>query len=400
MQTIVIIGIFQAVVTVLLFVTSKRKKRGELLLVAGLFFCVLHLLSKTLLLYVYDQLNKSIEISTFFQTIYSFLSYLYVLKLSYNKRLPPTDKYLFIIVLSFSLVNYVYVWYRGITAPSLADLYFYNYINYWLFIGINLWFIAQVFRQARQVSSYWREEITIIRQINTVMAIPLLLFIVVLLSNTFPLNTIAIVQTFSRFRWVNYSVLLYVALTLALYKFKMAGNEIKDTGELTDTEIENFVVDTDTHAIKEMTLKAEVKEQPRNTEGLYEIFTQLETLIKDRKLYKDPELTVEKVSNASGIYVHQISASVNQLSGKPFQVFINEFRVKEVVKELARCREKNITPSILELAFEAGFNSKSSFNLNFKKQTGYSPTGYLKNMKYGVENPSLQAAEEGDIARA
>jgi AraC-like DNA-binding protein len=50
----------------------------------------------------------------------------------------------------------------------------------------------------------------------------------------------------------------------------------------------------------------------------------------------------------------------------------------EVLFLLDKCKQQGITPGILSLAFEAGFNSKSSFNQYFKKTTGLTPSEYLK----------------------
>jgi AraC-like DNA-binding protein len=52
--------------------------------------------------------------------------------------------------------------------------------------------------------------------------------------------------------------------------------------------------------------------------------------------------------------------------------------MKEVIHLLDHCRQHQVTPNILSLAYDAGFNSKSSFNQYFKKTTGYTPTEYLK----------------------
>ncbi|MCK4735219.1 MAG: AraC family transcriptional regulator, partial [Methanophagales archaeon] len=58
-----------------------------------------------------------------------------------------------------------------------------------------------------------------------------------------------------------------------------------------------------------------------------------------------------------------------------FHDFINKYRVEEF-KKLAK---ESPHYSILALAFEAGFNSKSSFNSNFKNHTGETPSHYISN---------------------
>ena len=63
--------------------------------------------------------------------------------------------------------------------------------------------------------------------------------------------------------------------------------------------------------------------------------------------------------------------------GKNFYYLINEYRVGEVKKRLKNPKYKNLT--ILAIAYDSGFNSKSAFNTIFKDMTGLTPSQYLKN---------------------
>jgi AraC-like DNA-binding protein len=99
----------------------------------------------------------------------------------------------------------------------------------------------------------------------------------------------------------------------------------------------------------------------------------IEVTVKD-KLYLDRDLTIHNISERTGISRHHITQVLNEKYGKNFFTFINEYRVKEVKKIFSDPRYNHYT--ILAVAFDAGFNSKASFNSIFKSQTGLTPSEY------------------------
>ncbi|NVJ59844.1 MAG: AraC family transcriptional regulator [Gammaproteobacteria bacterium] len=94
--------------------------------------------------------------------------------------------------------------------------------------------------------------------------------------------------------------------------------------------------------------------------------------VKEHALYRNSELTLGSLAEQIGVSVHQLSETLNQQGGKNFNQFINEFRVAEVCQQL----ENNSQSKLIDLALDAGFSSKSSFNAIFKKITGQTPSVY------------------------
>ncbi len=92
-------------------------------------------------------------------------------------------------------------------------------------------------------------------------------------------------------------------------------------------------------------------------------------------LYTQPKLSLEEVSEKLNLPVRYVSYVINTHSGSNFNNFVNGFRVEEVIRKLGDPAEQHKT--ILALALEAGFNSKSTFNQVFKQHTGKSPSDYL-----------------------
>ena len=74
-----------------------------------------------------------------------------------------------------------------------------------------------------------------------------------------------------------------------------------------------------------------------------------------------------------------LSLKINQNCEKNFYDLINSYRIQEF-KEKAQSVDLN-SYSILGLAYDCGFNSKSTFNSVFKKNTQKTPSQYIKELK-------------------
>ena len=97
---------------------------------------------------------------------------------------------------------------------------------------------------------------------------------------------------------------------------------------------------------------------------------------EQKALHTRPGLTVEELSRELDLPVRYVSYLINACFATNFHSFVNNYRVKEVIRKINDPAEKHKT--LLALAFESGFNSKSSFNQVFKDHTGQSPSQFLK----------------------
>lgn len=98
-------------------------------------------------------------------------------------------------------------------------------------------------------------------------------------------------------------------------------------------------------------------------------------IMKEEKPYLDPELSIIALSAKLNIHPHKLSKLINSQLQQNFFDFINRYRVEEF-KTLALNTDYQHY-SILAIAFEAGFNSKASFNRIFKNITGHTPSQYM-----------------------
>ena len=105
-------------------------------------------------------------------------------------------------------------------------------------------------------------------------------------------------------------------------------------------------------------------------------FQQLLDLMEKQQPYINSELTLNQLAEKLSISSHNLSEIINTRLQQNFFDFVNSYRLEKVKKDLADPTKSHLT--LLAIAFDAGFNSKSSFNLIFKKQTNLTPSEYRK----------------------
>ncbi len=120
----------------------------------------------------------------------------------------------------------------------------------------------------------------------------------------------------------------------------------------------------------EKTIKRSVSDEDQILES------RLNAIMIEEKLFLDFKLGLSDLATKLEITTNQLSALLNDVIGKSFYDYINEFRIEEVKKRLIDPQEKKNT--ILAIAWECGFNSKSAFNRVFKNNTGLTPSQFQK----------------------
>jgi AraC-like DNA-binding protein len=105
-----------------------------------------------------------------------------------------------------------------------------------------------------------------------------------------------------------------------------------------------------------------------------ELARKLTAHMKDRKPYRDGALTLQALADAVGATPHMLSQVLNLHLRKSFFVFVNSYRTEELMAALDDPAQSH--RGVLELALEAGFNSKSTVNSFFKRYTGVTPTEF------------------------
>lgn len=124
-------------------------------------------------------------------------------------------------------------------------------------------------------------------------------------------------------------------------------------------------------------------ENPKNrrlsAEQVAALSAQLNSLMEQDKLFLENDLNLPTVAKKLGISIHETSFLINETTKDNFYNFINKYRVEEAKRLLVSTKIEEL--NILGIAFESGFNSKTTFNTTFKKLVGISPSQYSKQQK-------------------
>jgi len=108
---------------------------------------------------------------------------------------------------------------------------------------------------------------------------------------------------------------------------------------------------------------------------------QLLAVMQDQEPYIDAGLTLNQLAELVGVSPHNLSEVINGQLGQNFFDFVNAYRIERVKRDLVDPKQSHLT--ILALALDAGFNSKSSFNSIFKKHVGATPSAFRSQQQAG-----------------
>src|SRR5690606_37624974 len=99
------------------------------------------------------------------------------------------------------------------------------------------------------------------------------------------------------------------------------------------------------------------------------------------KIFQNVDLSLEGLAKQIGAPKHHLTQLLNIRMKKTFNQYINGLRVDYACEVLSENES-----SIEEIAYDCGFNSKASFNRNFKTITGYTPSEYRLRSKKSISN--------------
>jgi AraC-like DNA-binding protein len=107
------------------------------------------------------------------------------------------------------------------------------------------------------------------------------------------------------------------------------------------------------------------------------VLARLESLMRDERAYRDPSLSLNSLAECLGISPYQLSELINSKLGKSFPAFVDARRVEDAKMLLLAEKDRKV----LDIAFESGFNSSSSFYAVFRDSTGTTPSRFRSGRK-------------------
>ncbi len=109
-------------------------------------------------------------------------------------------------------------------------------------------------------------------------------------------------------------------------------------------------------------------------------------LMSGQERYRKSDLSIDDLAEELRVHPNHLSQVINQKEGKNFYDFVNSYRIAAFKRKIEA--RKNQRYTLLSLAFDCGFSSKSSFNRVFKKETGQTPSEFSAFLAGADRQPS------------
>ena len=110
-----------------------------------------------------------------------------------------------------------------------------------------------------------------------------------------------------------------------------------------------------------------------------DIYENLKDLMVKNSYYKNEDLTLVELSKKLEVHPNHLSQVINEKENKNFYNYINTLRIEEFIQLALLPENKKYT--MISLAYDCGFSTKSTFNKHFKLVTGKTPTSYINSLK-------------------
>ncbi|MEY3441773.1 MAG: hypothetical protein RLZZ519_54 [Bacteroidota bacterium] len=190
----------------------------------------------------------------------------------------------------------------------------------------------------------------------------------------------ALVNVFTGETTIHPGIFLFLGFAVFAFAFTFFG--IRQPAIFTRKPDERFVDDMaevngdSTSNLEETEQTERYAHSSLTRENAERYLEQLTNYLGNGQPYLHRDLTLQDVAQDLGIPPHHLTQTINELLQKNFYTLINEYRIEEV--KLRLLDPKFAHYNILAIAHDAGFNSKSAFNMIFKKHVGVTPSQYRK----------------------
>ncbi len=138
--------------------------------------------------------------------------------------------------------------------------------------------------------------------------------------------------------------------------------------------LEEYFIETSEEPQEEEESQEKYQNSNLDEERLAKLSLKIKYLFEQEKIFKSPTLNSAQLAKKVGIPAYQLSQVINIGLDTSFFELLSSYRI-EYVKHLLK-QEDSADKNIIDMAYEAGFNSKSAFNTAFKRYTGMTPSQY------------------------
>lgn len=270
-------------------------------------------------------------------------------------------------VVDFNEVKYFqndhYLWVRIL----YGIIFIISIVAYTVFTYVKLW----RFRKDMAANfSYWTRQLRLL-WLNFIPALFVLLFLIYFITGA--------INAFSFKKVFDISALSHIGLTIIAFAISYFG--VRQMSLFRPVYVK--VANDRPEMLHEATESAEDGEQTEKKtkarfteEEAQALIAKLNRHMEEERPYINPELTLYDLSSQLNLTKNELTDLLNNHIGKNFFAFVNEFRLKAVIRKFESPDFSHYT--IIAIAYDCGFNSKSTFNSIFKQHTGQTPSEYKK----------------------
>jgi AraC-like DNA-binding protein len=324
-------------------VVSNRLLATFLLIIAFQFF--------SLLLISFSLYTATLQgLMCVFGLAYGPLFYLYTSSLLYSSFSFKVS------YIAHFIPSFIFITGALVDHPLCADFGDLLYISILTYLGLSVWKINKYQRAVKNIQSLIRStELDWLKWTWTIFSVVILFDIV------------------DRFVWtldfLDGAPITYLALLFLIFWMVYKGLKqphifigISEQDEAMALGKNNFDQEVDEHIQKEL--------------------EEIKSYIEREKSFKQADLSINILAENLNVSPRRLSFMINNYLGKNFMTFINDYRIEMAKKQLIDSDDSAET--VLEVMYDVGFNSKSSFYTLFKSKTGYTPLAYKR--KYSKRN--------------
>lgn len=195
--------------------------------------------------------------------------------------------------------------------------------------------------------------------------------------------------------WINFFIQAFIAVHLIfipLFFFMLKNNRFLAAYNILGVVVSIAIYCLGYQGLKQTTIFA-AEAPPKYVKNALEedwaksCLDKLDRLMQTEKMYMDPELTLDKLAQTLAVSRGVLSQLLNDYLRVNFYDYINRFRVEEVKRLVLGSEKQHLT--LVGLAFEAGFSSKTSFYRVFKRFTQMTPSEFIRREQHKTDGKAL-----------
>jgi len=310
------------------------------------------------------------------------LHYLYIKYLTQNRRKIKKWDNIHFLPFLVTVTYFVVTYYeqnqvRELVFYSNAEAYPFVFIVFnWLLIVHALTYIILSLFIIKRYSLYFKDAFSSMEQIRLdwfknityLVALGLIIFA---FENLFLQMGISL---------SNYFTISSIVVAIYVYTLGYSGflkSEIFEKEE-TALSIEQIPTMSYHYGLEDVPIGGKYEKSGLSKEKSEEYLNRLKIFMEESKPYTESTLSLHQLAEKLEMSPHNLSEVINTGLNQNFFDFVNHYRVENVKQSLSDKQKGHL--KLLSIAYDAGFNSKSSFNAIFKKQTGMTPSEYREKM--------------------